>query len=145
MPGILEDLLDRRTETKKLMRDSEGDEYVVLNATQYALKILLNSFYGYSGYARARLYSLVLANAVTSFGRKNISDTKNLIDETIKTVRLPDGHEFALSVIYGDTDSVFVRITSPNGEISLDDAESIGQMVAAMVSENLPDPMELEF
>ena len=145
VPGILEDLLDRRTKTKKMMRDAEGDEYVVLNATQNALKILLNSFYGYSGYARARLYSLVLANAVTSFGRKNISDTKNLIDETIKTVRLPDGHEFALSVIYGDTDSVFVRITSPNGEISLDDAESIGQMVAAMVSENLPDPMELEF
>ncbi len=145
VPGILEDLLDRRTETKKMMRDAEGDEYVVLNATQNALKILLNSFYGYSGYARARLYSLVLANAVTSFGRKNIIDTKDLIDKTIKTVRLPDGHEFALSVIYGDTDSVFVRITSQNGEISLDDAESIGTMVAAMVSENLPDPMELEF
>ncbi|MCK4652531.1 MAG: DNA polymerase elongation subunit, partial [Methanosarcinales archaeon] len=145
VPGILEDLLDRRTETKKMMRDAEGDEYVVLNATQNALKILLNSFYGYSGYARARLYSLVLANAVTSFGRKNIIDTKDLIDKTIKTVRLPDGHEFALSVIYGDTDSVFVQITSQNGEISLDNAESIGTMVAAMVSENLPDPMELEF
>ena len=145
VPGILEDLLDRRTETKKLMRSADGDEYVVLNATQNALKILLNSFYGYSGYARARLYSLVLANAVTSFGRKNIIDTKDLIDKTIKTVRLPDGHEFALSVIYGDTDSVFVRITSQNGEISLDDAESIGKMVAAMVSEKLPDPMELEF
>ncbi len=145
VPGILENLLDRRTETKKMMRSADGDEYRVLNATQNALKILLNSFYGYSGYARARLYSLVLANAVTSFGRKNIIDTKDLIDKTIKSVRLPDGHEFALSVIYGDTDSVFVRITSPNDEISLDEAESIGKMVAAMVSEKLPDPMELEF
>ncbi|HIE31324.1 MAG TPA: DNA polymerase elongation subunit, partial [Methanosarcinales archaeon] len=70
VPGILENLLNRRTETKKMMRSADGEEYRVLNATQNALKILLNSFYGYSGYARARLYSLVLANAVTSFGRK---------------------------------------------------------------------------
>ena len=51
---------------------SDENEYRVLDATQLAVKILLNSFYGYSGYARARLYSLTLANAVTSFGRSNI-------------------------------------------------------------------------
>ncbi|MEA1965685.1 MAG: DNA-directed DNA polymerase, partial [Euryarchaeota archaeon] len=88
VPGILENLLDRRTETKKKMRSAGEEEHRVLDATQNALKILLNSFYGYSGYARARLYSLVLANAVTSFGRKNITDTKELIDESIKTIRL---------------------------------------------------------
>lgn len=85
VPSILENLLDRRTETKKKMRSAGEEEHRVLDATQNALKILLNSFYGYSGYARARLYSLVLANAVTSFGRKNILDTKELIDESIGT------------------------------------------------------------
>ncbi len=153
VPGILENLLDRRTETKKKMRSADEEEHRVLDATQNALKILLNSFYGYSGYARARLYSLVLANAVTSFGRKNILDTKELIDESIGTMRLPDGKEFSLSVVYGDTDSVFVQIRpenegggeGENGEVSLDDAESIGKTVAGMVSRELPDPMELEF
>ena len=58
------------------MKSADSGEYRALDATQNALKILLNSFYGYSGYARARLYSLVLANAVTSFGRKNILGTK---------------------------------------------------------------------
>ncbi len=159
VPGILENLLDRRTETKKKMRSAGEEEHRVLDATQNALKILLNSFYGYSGYARARLYSLVLANAVTSFGRKNITDTKELIDESIGTIRLPDGKEFSLSVVYGDTDSVFVKIMpahesrrwgggddeNENSEVSLDDAESIGKTVAGMVSDELPDPMELEF
>ncbi|MEA1943955.1 MAG: DNA-directed DNA polymerase [Euryarchaeota archaeon] len=145
VPGILENLLNRRTETKKRMRSADHEEYRVLNATQNALKILLNSFYGYSGYSRARLYSLVLANAVTSFGRKNIIGTKELIDKSIKTIHLPDGRDFLLSVVYGDTDSVFVRIVSENGEVSLDDAESIGRTVAGIVSEKLPDPMELEF
>ncbi len=151
VPSILENLLDRRTETKKKMRSADEEEHRVLDATQNALKILLNSFYGYSGYARARLYSLVLANAVTSFGRKNITDTKELIDESIKTIRLTDGKEFSLSVVYGDTDSVFVQIRpenagkGENGKVSLDDAESIGKTVANMVSRELPDPMELEF
>ncbi|MEA1870030.1 MAG: DNA-directed DNA polymerase [Euryarchaeota archaeon] len=155
VPGILENLLDRRTETKKKMRSAGEEEHRVLDATQNALKILLNSFYGYSGYARARLYSLVLANAVTSFGRKNITDTKELIDESIGTIRLPGGKEFSLSVVYGDTDSVFVKIRpehegggageGENGGVSLDDAESIGKTVAGMVSRELPDPMELEF
>ena len=145
VPSILKNLLDRRTETKKKMQHADEDEYRVLDATQYAMKILLNSFYGYSGYARARLYSLVLANAVTSFGRKNIIDTKELIDKSIGRVHLPEGQDFMLSVVYGDTDSVFVQVTSEDGEVSLDDAESVGKMVAGIVSEKLPDPMELEF
>jgi len=151
VPGILKNLLERRVETKNRMKSADSGEYRVLDATQNALKILLNSFYGYSGYARARLYSLVLANAVTSFGRKNILETKELIDKSIKEIDLPDGSHFLLSVVYGDTDSVFVRITQDGGEgdgggeVSLDDAESIGRTVAGMVSAELPDPMELEF
>ncbi|MDK2913034.1 MAG: polymerase, archaea type, partial [Methanolobus sp.] len=66
MPAILENLLNRRIETKRRMKNaSSEEEHRVLDATQLALKILLNSFYGYSGYTRARLYSLPLANAVT--------------------------------------------------------------------------------
>jgi len=145
VPAILENLLERRVETKEMMRSADSEEYRVLDATQNALKILLNSFYGYSGYTRARLYSLVLANAVTSFGRKNILGTKELIDESIAEMDLPGGSHFMLSVVYGDTDSVFVKITPETGEVSLDDAESIGRTVAGMVSEELPDPMELEF
>ncbi|MBP1910050.1 DNA-directed DNA polymerase [Methanolobus bombayensis] len=160
MPSILENLLLRRTETKKRMKNaSDESEYRVLDATQLALKILLNSFYGYSGYTRARLYSLTLANAVTSFGRDNILSTRALINGGISKVILkegsayfteelspiePDDQVVSLSVVYGDTDSVFVQCSSKQ-EITLDNAGLVGKKIAGTVSSSLPDPMELEF
>lgn len=162
MPGVLRELLNQRTETKKLMKKAKEQERLFLDAKQYAMKILLNSFYGYSGYARARLYSLALANAVTSFGRENILRTKKIIDdigsayvidgEVIFKNALPFGKasekRFDLSVVYGDTDSVFVRLSPVGpraGVVSLDDAKLIGKKIAETVTSYLPDPMELVF
>lgn len=161
VPGVLRELLDQRTTTKKLMKKASDDERRFLDAKQYAMKILLNSFYGYSGYARARLYSLAVANAVTSFGRENILKTKRLIDD-IGSIYVIDGtavfekeldfgkseaKRFDLTVVYGDTDSVFVRLKSAKSgeEISLQDAELIGRKIAETVTASLPEPMELVF
>jgi DNA polymerase, archaea type len=160
VPTILEDLLNQRTETKKRMKKaSDENEYRVLDATQLALKILLNSFYGYSGYARARLYSLTLANAVTSFGRNNILNTRDIINNTIGKMILRDTAALLvdeagelspldkvvkLSVAYGDTDSVFVHCTS-RGDLSLEEVSLVGNRLSDIVSASLPDPMELEF
>jgi len=160
MPAVLRELLEERTKTKKLMKAASDEERRFLDAKQYALKILLNSFYGYSGYARARLYSLALANAVTSFGRENILRTKKVIDEigsvyvlsgaVVFKEDLPFGKvgakRFDLSVVYGDTDSVFVRLRSAEaGVVSLPDAELIGRKIAETVTSSLPEPMELVF
>lgn len=160
VPSILEDLLAQRGETKVRMKKATDDnEYRVLDATQLALKILLNSFYGYSGYARARLYSLPLANAVTSFGRSNILNTRALINDTIGKIILrdevaflteeieapfPEDRAVELLVAYGDTDSVFVQCKSEK-DISLEDVSLVGNRLAKLVSDSLPDPMELEF
>ncbi|MBN1134278.1 MAG: DNA polymerase elongation subunit [Methanosarcinaceae archaeon] len=160
VPSILEDLLNRRTETKTRMKNAASEEEIrVLDATQFALKILLNSFYGYSGYTRARLYSLQLANAVTSYGRENILNTRKVVNDTIHRIFLINGNAYlagevespepldmiiSLSVVYGDTDSVFVQCSS-GCEISLEDAELVGNKIAGIVSNSLPDPMELEF
>ncbi|NPV61046.1 MAG: DNA polymerase elongation subunit [Methanotrichaceae archaeon] len=167
MPGVLRELLEERTRTKRLMKQAGDKERRFLDAKQYAMKILLNSFYGYSGYARARLYSLALANAVTSFGRENIVRTKKVIDD-IGSVYVLDGRmlskdeawkmgagaaaarsagsarRFDLSVVYGDTDSVFVRLGC-EGEVTLQEAELIGRKIAETVTSNLPEPMELVF
>lgn len=160
MPAVLRELLDERTATKNLMKKADEEERRFLDAKQYAMKILLNSFYGYSGYARARLYSLALANAVTSFGRENILRTKKIIDdigsayviggEVVFKDALPFGKAaekcYDLSVVYGDTDSVFVRLQpTGSGPISLQDAELIGRKIAEIVTASLPEPMELVF
>jgi DNA polymerase I len=159
VPGVLRELLDQRSETKRLMKAARDDERRFLDAKQYAMKILLNSFYGYSGYARARLYSLAVANAVTSFGRENILNTRRLIDE-IGAVYVSEGiakfeselkpgevfRRFDLSVVYGDTDSVFVRLRSHESEpVSTREAELIGKKIAETLTSKLPDPMELVF
>jgi DNA polymerase I len=160
VPSILEDLLNQRTQTKKRMRQTSNEnEYRVLDATQLAVKILLNSFYGYSGYARARLYSLKLANAVTSFGRSNILNTREIINSTIGKIVLrgeaallldeagelsPSDRVVELSVAYGDTDSVFVHCIS-RGDLSLEEVSLVGNRLSNIVSASLPDPMELEF
>ncbi|KCZ72116.1 DNA polymerase elongation subunit (family B) [Candidatus Methanoperedens nitroreducens] len=154
VPSILEELLDRRQATREKMKTADDEEYRVLDATQLALKILLNSFYGYSGYARARLYSLTLASAVTSFGRQNILRTKTLIEDEIKEIILKDGEAFTkdeakegriigLSVVYGDTDSVFVNLIGEG--ITHNDAELIGRKIAKTVTSSLEKPMELVF
>ena len=162
MPAVLRELLEQRTATKRLMKKAGDEERRFLDAKQYAMKILLNSFYGYSGYARARLYSLALANAVTSFGRENILRTKKIIDdigsvyvldgEVIFKDALPFGRaaerSFDLSVVYGDTDSVFVRLKADGTgteSVSLQEAELIGRKIAETVTASLPDPMELVF
>jgi DNA polymerase I len=158
MPQVLKELLDQRTETKRLMKQAGEEERRFLDAKQFAMKILLNSFYGYSGYARARLYSLALANAVTSFGRENILETKRLID-ALGSVYVVDGtalsegelggrwsdRSFALSVVYGDTDSVFVRLQPASGPVTLEEAALIGRMIAERITSSLPQPMELVF
>ncbi|NYT02265.1 MAG: DNA polymerase elongation subunit, partial [Methanosarcinales archaeon] len=188
VPGVLKELLDQRTSTKKLMKTAGDEERRFLDARQYAMKILLNSFYGYSGYARARLYSLPLANAVTSFGRTNIQNTKDLIEEMGSvylldgTALLPDElagemeasgstlqsarvaariRRYDLSVVYGDTDSVFVKLrrhrelvdargaepeaAGSEQELPPGDAELIGQKIAQTITSCLPPPMELVF
>ncbi|HWR24648.1 MAG TPA: DNA-directed DNA polymerase, partial [Methanosarcina sp.] len=160
VPSILEDLLNQRNATKKRMkRASDENEYRVLDATQFAIKILLNSFYGYSGYARARLYSLTLANAVTSFGRENILNTREIINNSIGRIVLrsetalllkeagklsSSDKVVELSVAYGDTDSVFVHCIY-DGELSLEEVSLVGKRLSNIVSASLPDPMELEF
>ncbi len=171
VPGVLSDLLAKRTDIKRRMKTADDEERTLLDAQQYALKILLNSFYGYSGYARARLYSLPLANAVTSFGRSNILNTKLMVEE-IGSIYVKDGEallpdemakatgdsfpasgvekvkRFDLSVVYGDTDSVFIRL-KPHGERgakpSLAEAELVGGKIAKTVTSRLPPPMELVF
>ncbi|MCX9085255.1 MAG: DNA-directed DNA polymerase [Candidatus Methanoperedens sp.] len=154
VPSILEDLLDRRQQTRAKMKTADEDDKRVLDATQLALKILLNSFYGYSGYTRARLYSLTLAGAVTSFGRENILHTKDLIENDITEMILKDGKvlkkdigidgkHVGLSVVYGDTDSVFVHLL--NRDITFDEAQLVGNSIARTVTDSLVKPMELVF
>jgi len=64
---------------------------------QYAIKVLMNSFYGYLGYPGSRLYKREVAEAITTWGQKIIKRTAEFLEEK------------GFKIIYGDTDSVYIQ------------------------------------
>jgi DNA polymerase-2 len=87
LPGILDELFPRRESAKK-----SGD----LVAAQ-AIKILMNSFYGVLGTPACRFFNPALANSITGLGREMLLWSKRWFEEA------------GFEVLYGDTDSLFVR------------------------------------
>ncbi|MCX8195510.1 MAG: DNA polymerase II [Acidilobaceae archaeon] len=102
-PGFLKSAIERflrwRKEIRKAMEGLPKDspEYRLLDERQKAIKILANASYGYLGWTSARWYCRECAEAVTAWGR-------SLIKTAIAKAR-----ELGIEVIYGDTDSLFVR------------------------------------
>ena len=125
VPKTLEELVKKRSKIKELMKslDGESKEYKVLDNRQHALKILANASYGYYGYAGSRWYSRVCAKSITAWGRYYIQ----------KVIRKAE--KMGYEVIYGDTDSLFIKVKS--GE----DANSF----LSAVNQLLPGVMELEY
>lgn len=131
IPKILENLMDSRQAVRKRAKsDKDPHKKRLLEAEQWALKIMANAFYGHMGYARAKIYNMDIANAITSCGRSIIQKTSRDIEE-----------KFGYKVVYGDTDSVFVRV----GKEDLDELGAEGEKIAKSITEGLPGVMELQF
>lgn len=96
---ILKGLVSRRSALKKKMAvtDRKAHEYRLLDIRQKTIKILTNAFYGYTGWAQARWYRRECAEATSAWGRYFIKKANDIATE------------MGLEVLYGDTDSLFVR------------------------------------
>ena len=125
-PQLIQELVKDRYEIKSEMKElKQGKaEYKALDSEQKAKKVLANSFYGYLGYEGARWYSRESAEATTYLGRKYIEET------------IEKAEEKGFEVVYGDTDSVFLKKDNIREEMDefLDEVNS-----------DLPEFMELEF
>jgi DNA polymerase I len=132
IPVILQDLYDRRFIYKKAMKSTtDKREKSLLNLKQYAMKILLNSIYGYFGYTKSRLFEVSIASKVTEEGRNALTLTKKVIEE------YP-----GCRVIAGDTDSVFITSDLYKDYNSM---VEFGKVIQKRMEELLPDPMSLAF
>ena len=98
--SILSELLVERDERKRLRNTYPfgSPEYTLYDLQQNVLKVIMNSYYGVSGYTRFRLYDREIGSAVTSVGRAIIRHTRDLITD------------LGYTVLYGDTDSCMVEI-----------------------------------
>ncbi len=125
IPEILKDLIERRSEVKKKLKPlKKGDEeYTKLDAQQYALKLLSNSFYGFYGYGGARWYSRECAESITAWGRQYIQETFRQAEEA------------GFTVVYGDTDSCFLKS---------EDVKERAEKFLKELNEKLPGIMSLE-
>ncbi|MBT7240947.1 MAG: hypothetical protein HN878_00495 [Candidatus Diapherotrites archaeon] len=114
-PEILEKMLTKRLKLKAeyKKKKTKGVDDKILFAKQWALKIILNSAYGYLGYGRARWYSRESASATTAWARQYIHET---IDKA---------KEAGFDVLYGDsiTKDRFVTIKNPQGLIEIKNIE----------------------
>jgi DNA polymerase I len=119
---IVSYLINERDAIRKQVVKTE-EEKKILDAKQYAFKIMANAFYGYTGYVRARFYVLDIANAITSCGREIIQNTKSLVEQDKK-----------YKVIYGDTDSIMVKLPTKDLEESMRMGKEIEQKINSMQS-----------
>jgi len=125
--SIVRSLLERRSALKAEYKkaDKKDPATKLLFARQWALKIILNSFYGVLALAQFRWYSRECARAITAWGRYYVNHT---VEEAQKA---------GFSVVYADTDSNFLVI--PKGKTQ----EDVKQFVEK-VNAKLPEAMELE-
>jgi len=113
--SIITDLLKERDD-KKALRNTfafGSREYQIYDMQQNVLKVIMNTYYGVSGYSRFRLYDREIGSAVTSVGRAIIEHTRNIIEQ--------QGYK----VIYGDTDSCMVQLPIMEQDKTIEVAKSI--------------------
>jgi DNA polymerase I len=122
LSSVIGDLIERRIRIKEIMKKEKNP---FLDARQYSLKLLANSFYGYLGFYAARWYCFDCARSVTAYGRY-------YIQQVIKTVE-----NEGFRVIYSDTDSIFMTFEGKNKQDALS--------LVKKINKELPGIMELEF
>ena len=136
LSGILQSLWKNRKVTKKEM-NAATDPFVktVLNAKQLAIKVSMNSIYGFTGATIGALPCLAISQSVTGCGRQMIEQTQNYAKE-----------HFQCEIVYGDTDSCYVIFPEPvDPDGTLTTLFKKAEFAAKEISKTFKKPIELEF
>jgi DNA polymerase, archaea type len=131
--AMLERLRAARLEAKARMTSARDDtERVRADAVQTSLKILINSFYGYLGFAQGRFSDFDAAEAVTAQGRA-------LLKQMIGTLRT-----LGASPVEIDTDGIY--FVPPEDCLGRGKAAA-GRLAAfrSAFAQSLPDGIEIDF
>ena len=134
MREMIDELLAEREEKKQRRDEHEpGTEaYGRFDRQQAAVKVIMNSLYGVSGWVRFRLYDKESAAAVTATGRAVIEFTAEVAEDL--------DHD----VIYGDTDSVMLELGDVSKPDAIDTAFRTESAINDRYSEFAEDRLEVE-
>ena len=120
---FLPEFIDQLIEQRNLARKKKDKQL------SQAIKILMNSFYGVMGSFGCRFYHPNLPTAITGTGHHLLLGSKGYLGEK--------GYE----VIYGDTDSLFIKLKSGEGE----NAETNGHRIANDLNEYWSEKIQDEY
>ncbi len=129
LPEVIERLWAQRDHAKK-NKDKLASQ---------AIKILMNSFFGVLANPMCRFYNLDMANAITHFGQHLIKLTTTKVEE--------QGYD----VIYGDTDSIFVKSNAKSETEAAKIGEKLQNSINVFYNKHIKDEynrksfLELEF
>ncbi|MFD2166811.1 DNA polymerase II [Thalassotalea euphylliae] len=110
LPAIIDELWAERDIAKRQKN----------SALSQAIKIIMNSFYGVLGSTGCRFFDPRLSGSITKRGHQILKTTKLWIEK------------IGYSVIYGDTDSIFVHI---GNEHEPNDARKLGKELEALIND----------
>lgn len=108
LPEIIKKLHFAREQAKKEKRE----------LSNYAIKIIMNSFWGVLASPNCRYFNFDMASAITNFARFIIQHTAQEIES-----------QFKKKVIYQDTDSCFIA-----SDISAKEAEKLGKEIESYIN-----------
>lgn len=156
MPSILEELLNARKTTRKLI-PLQTDEFMknVLDKRQLAYKVTANSLYGQCGAKTSTFYEQDIAASTTATGRLLLMYGKKIIEECYGN-NICDTKYGPVATkaeyIYGDTDSVFFtfNLETPEGvpirgERALEITIELAKEAGHLASNFLKNPHDLEY
>lgn len=105
---ILPEFIDHLMEQRNIAKQKKDKQL------SQAIKILMNSFYGVMGSYGCRFYHPHLPTAITGTGHRLLLGSKDYLEQ------------FGYEVVYGDTDSLFVKLREDEGT----NAEYYGKKIA---------------
>lgn len=114
LPELVAELAQSREKAKQ-----DGNSIL-----SYAIKIIMNSFYGVLGSSVCRFYHAELASSITMRGHELLGRTKQWMEQR------------GAKVIYGDTDSLFLTLKE---DLSEDDALAAGKELCEVVNQCLSE------
>ena len=122
LPLTLDILLKKRKETRKLLETTQDDsQRSVLNGLQLAYKLVANSVYGQAGSRTSAIRKTEVAACTTAAGRDRIQFAKHIIET-----------EFGGDIVYGDTDSVFIKFPTKDLRESIDLAKQAADKITSL-------------
>lgn len=116
LPRILKGLMEERDRIKAEMKNAADQKEVhYLDGLQAAVKILMNTFYGVFASSFYRFTDKSIGSSITAFARNNVKSIISTLTE--------EGD----SIIYSDTDSIFVQSPANNLEGSVEYGKKLAE------------------